>query len=356
VRAQANVCNQATATIISQADATAYAGCSTISGSVLVSSEASGVISLDGLSSITGDLDVNSAGGLTSLSSATISTICGTFTLQNLTTLSTLQFNELTNVKTIAWSALPALAEITFPNGPIEAQSITISNTFLSSLEDFATGVTSTVDINNNNYLTTANLTVSSVTTFLSFASNGNRAQFSFPNLIWAANITARNCSQLSLPSMTVVNGTFGLYDNSFSSFVAPKMKLVGAFANGEGSLIISSNTALGNLSMPLLSSVGDVLQISGNTVLQAISLPALADVGMISLIGNFSTSVPWLLSVYRMLTEPKIGQASMHYQPSRMASTSKAIILQSIVPDFKKTLLPELSKARSYAKVIAVL
>jgi len=288
VRAQASICNQATATINSQADATAYASCSTISGSVLISSEASDIITLDGPSTITGDLNVNNATGLTTLSSTTIGTIGGTFALQDLTLLSTLQFNELTNVKNIAWSSLPALASITFPSGPIQAQSIAISSTFLSSLDNFATGVTSIVNINNNSRLTAANLTVSSITSFLFFTSNGNLAQFSFPNLIWAANITARDCSQLSLPSLTVVNGSFGLYDNSFSSFAAPKMKSVGGI--GGGSLIISSNTALGNLSMPLLNSVGGGLQISGNTELQAISFPALADAGMISLTGNFST------------------------------------------------------------------
>jgi hypothetical protein len=292
VRADA-LCSQATATINSQADATALASCSTISGSIVVGSTASGDISIDGPTEITGDLAVQNATEITSLSSSTIGTIGGTFTLDTLTLLSTLQFSALQTVETISWSALPNLGAITFPNGEITTSHITITNTFLSSLDGLATGVISTLDINNNPDLTSANFTITSITSSLNLAANGKATAFSFPQLHWAANITAKNCSQLNLPSISAVNGSLGLYGNSFTDFSAPTLLSVGNTATGAGSLAIISNTALtgSGLSMPLLQSVGGALQVTDNTALSTVSFPDLTDIGgAVVLTGSFST------------------------------------------------------------------
>jgi hypothetical protein len=253
----------------------------------------SGDISIDGPTEITGDLTVQNVAELTSLSSSTIGTIGGTFTLDTLAVLSILQFSALQAVETISWSALPNLSAITFPSGEITTSHITITNTFLSSLDGLATGVISTLDINNNPALTSANLTITSITSSLNLAANGKATVFSFPHLQWAANITARNCSQLNLPSTSAVNGSLGLYGNSFTDFSAPTLLSVGDTLTGVGNLAIISNTALAGsgLSMPLLKFVGGALQVSENTALSTISFPDLTEIGgAVVLSGGFST------------------------------------------------------------------
>jgi aspartate 1-decarboxylase len=285
------ICSQATATINSQADATALADCATISGSVVVSSSASGVISIDGPQQIKGDLICENAGGLTSLSSISIGTITGSFTMNNLTLLSTLSFSDLQTVGTIAWTALPALSELTFPATVSKATSVTISNTFLSTLDGINLETVETLQIDNNNRLKTFSTQIANVSSSVNINANGDSLAVSFPNLIWAANMTFRNVSSISIPSLAVVNGSLGFYGNYITSLAAPNLTSVGSSATGSGSLAFVSNDKLANISLPLLTSVGGADQIANNTELSAISFPELSTVGgAIDFSGNFTT------------------------------------------------------------------
>lgn len=299
----ASVCSQATATVNSAADATALANCATIAGSVLIGPNASGSIQLDGPQQITGDLICTDAGILTSLSSSTIGTIGGSFTLNNLTLLSTLGMSTLKSVKTINWSALPALSQLSFTAVVTKATSVTIQNTFLTSLDGINLQSVATLDVNNNNRLKTFSTQLANVTSLLSIASNGQFLDLQFPNLVWAANVTFRNASSVSIPSLAVVNGSMGFYGNYLTSISAPNLTSVGYTAqnNRQGSLAIVANSKLENISMPLLSTVGGAFQIANNTALSsALNFPALTQVsGAIDFSGNFKTpTMPQLQNV----------------------------------------------------------
>lgn len=287
----ASVCSQATATINSAADATALADCKTISGDVLISTTAAGTIQLDGPQHIEGSLLVENNGAITSLSSTSLTTIDDTFTLSNLTLLSTLQFSDLTEIGTIDWAALPALPSLTFTNAVKTAKSVTITNTFLSTLDGINLNTVDTLNINNNNRLKTFSTQVGNVTTLLNIDSNGKSLDVSFPNLIWAANMTFRNVSSVSIPSLAVVNGSLGFYENYFTSLNAPNLTSVGNTANGQGGLAFVANPSLANITIPMLETVGGAFQIANNSALDAINFPELTQVGgAIDFSGNFTT------------------------------------------------------------------
>jgi aspartate 1-decarboxylase len=197
----------------------------------------------------------------------------------------------LESVKTIAWQALPALSQLTFPATVSKATSVTISNTFLSTLDGINLDTVSVLQIDNNNRLKTFSTQVANVTSSVNINSNGNALDVSFPNLIWAANMTLRNVSSITIPSLAVVNGSLGFYGNYMTSILAPNLTSVGNTATGQGSLAIDANGNLANVSMPLLASVGGADQIANNTALEAISFPSLKTVGgAIDFSGNFST------------------------------------------------------------------
>lgn len=296
----ATICSQPTATINSQADAALYSGCSTIKGDVLIGPGASGSISLDGPLSITGDLDCLNAGNLVSLGSASIGSIGGTFNLQNLTTLSTLGFSDLTAVTNINFIALPALSEFSFTSTISKAASVVISNTFLSTLDGINLATSDTIEINNNDYLREFSTQVANVTTSIDINSNGNALVVSFPNLIWAGNITIKNASSVSIPSLHAVNGSLGLYGNGFASISAPNLTSIGNTATNAGGLAIVGNTALTNFSFPALTNIGGGDQVANNTGLSDINFPALSIVGgAIDFTGNFSSvELPALTNV----------------------------------------------------------
>jgi aspartate 1-decarboxylase len=267
------------------------ASCSTIAGSILISSSASGIISIDGPQQVTGSVTCQNAGGLTSLGSTTIGSIGGAFTLNNLTLLSTLSMSALESVQTIAWQALPALTALTFPATVSKATSVTISNTFLSTLDGINLETVSVLQIDNNNRLKTFSTQVANVTSSVNINSNGNALDVSFPNLIWAANMTLRNVSSITIPSLAVVNGSLGFYGNYMTSVIAPNLTSVGNTGTNFGSLAIDANNKLTNVTMPLLATVGGAFQIANNTALDSISFPKLSIVGgAIDFSGNFST------------------------------------------------------------------
>ncbi|PBP21697.1 GPI-anchored cell wall organization protein ecm33 [Diplocarpon rosae] len=286
-----SACSGPTATINSQADVAQYTDCSTLSGSLVIGSAASGTIDISGIEEIEGNLTSMNAGNLVSLSSSSLKSIGGDFNLFNLTLLSTLQFNALTSVKTITWIALPALPTLTF-GGPVsEADSVTISNTFLSTLTGINLETVGVLQIDNNNNLKQFDTQIANITDHLDINANGNQLAVTFPNLIWAANLTFRNVSSVKIPSLANVNGSLGFYGNYMESISAPNLTSIGNFATGSGSLAIVANGKLANITFPVLKTVGGANQIANNTALHSIEFPALTSVGgAIDFSGNFTT------------------------------------------------------------------
>jgi hypothetical protein len=161
----------------------------------------------------------------------------------------------------------------------------------LSTLDGINLETVETLQIDNNNRLKTFSTQIANVSSSVNINANGDSLAVSFPNLIWAANMTFRNVSSISIPSLAVVNGSLGFYGNYITSLAAPNLTSVGSSATGSGSLAFVSNDKLANISLPLLTSVGGADQIANNTELSAISFPELSTVGgAIDFSGNFTT------------------------------------------------------------------
>lgn len=246
---------------------------------------------------------MNNATQLTSFGSSSIGTITGTWTMSSLTILTSLSFTDLTSVGSISWSALPALSTLTFPSFITSAKSVLITNTFLSSLDGLNLQTVGTLDINNNNRLQTFSTQLQNATELINIDANGNNLQVEFPNLVTAANITFRNVSSISTPSLASVNGSFGFYGNYFTEYSAPNLTIVGnPNAPNTGSLAVVNNAMLQNISFPLLQTVEGADQVANNTALMNISMPALKTVGgAIDFSGNFSRYV--LTELFSLLT-----------------------------------------------------
>jgi len=248
------------------------------------------MIDLSGPKSITGDVFVHSAGNLLSLSSSSIEAIGGKFDLFNLTLMSTLSFTKLTQVKAIEWSALPALDRLTFPAFISKADSVIITNTFLSDLAGINLKTVQSLDINNNFRLQKFETQVANITSSINIAANG-KMDISFPNLIWANNMTFRDVRSLSTPSLSTVNGSLIFVNNGFSGYSAPNLTTVGNFAQKVGSLAFVGNNLMDNITLPLITSIGGGIQVANNSILTSVSLKALESVGgAVDLSGNFTT------------------------------------------------------------------
>ncbi|KAJ5763889.1 Protein ecm33 [Penicillium manginii] len=271
--------------ISSQSDADGIATCSTIKGDITVDSDFSGALSLASVEKIDGDLTVNNVTQLTSFSADSISEITGTFKLTSLTTLSNLAFAKLATVGSLEFSVLPALESLDFSTGITKAGDVYIADTKLGSLDGITLDTVGAFDIENNRYLKTVNVNnLKNATGDITFAANYDALQIELPNLGTGKNLTCRNISSISVPSLKTLTGTLGFYGTDFKTFIAPNL-------TSTGDLVFMNNKKLSNISMAALTKVNGGFQISRNDKLQEIDLPKLEKVtGAIDFSGTFNT------------------------------------------------------------------
>lgn len=225
--------------------------------------------------------------------------------------MSSLQFTYIARVNRIRWIALPGLQSLNFGTGVTEANSVYISNTGLTDLAGIELEGCATMDVNNNQYLKTINVNnLANVTSALSFSANGLNLAIDFPNLENAGNLTFRNVSTISMPSLATVPGSIGFYSNYFESFSAPNLTSTG------NTIAFADNANLNNLSFPSLTTIGGGLLIANNTNLGAINgFPELSTIdGDINFYGTFGavafpslTDVKGAANVYTSSTNTTI-------------------------------------------------
>lgn len=281
-------CKQKTVTIENLSDAMDLgSSCKVFTGNIEISPNVVDEISFEGLERITGDLTANGAVNMTKLSSNTLTSIGGTMKLTSLTIMNNLVFPSLSSVGAISWTTLNALQRLTFTTGVTEAESIFITDTALVSLDGINLAQVGNFEITNNAYLRSISTQVGNVTQALTINNNGQNLELEFPNLIWAYNMTVRNVSSLSIPSLKHVNSTFGVYGSYMESVNAPNLTTV------DGDVAFVADPSLTNISLPLLKSIKGALLVANNSALLDITgFPSLERVGgALSISGNFTSA-----------------------------------------------------------------
>lgn len=215
--------------------------------------------------------------------------ITDTFGMIDLTSLTSLNFPELETIDSIIWTGLPVLSSLAFTKGVSKATVLSIQNTGLASLEGIDLMEIGQLFLANNFFLDEVSMKLKTVSTSLGMSANGRDLKVSFPDLKVAYNMTFRNVSSLSIPSLAYINGSMGFYSNFFSTISAPKLTYVGSTVQ-SGSLSFVSNGMLTDIKMPLLRLVSGGFQIANNTKLEKIDgFPKLEGVGgTVQMYGTF--------------------------------------------------------------------
>ena len=200
-----------------------------------------------------------------SISADSLAQIDDSFTLKDVQVLTGLNFPALASVDTVDWTGLPNLQGLSFTTGLSKVTNLGIQNTGLSSLSGISLNQVGLFLVANNIFLTDITMPLKYVSNALSLSSNGRDVHASFPDMVWANNMTFRNCSSVNVPSLGSLNGSLGFISNYFPSISAPNLTTVG------GSLAFVSNGPLTNISFPELIQVNGGLQVANNTHLSAI-------------------------------------------------------------------------------------
>ena len=264
-----------TITISSQSDADGYSSCSTIKGTIEIDEHLSGAITFNNVKQIDGTLSCTGGANISSIAAPMLNSIADTLT--------TLSFPSLTSVGSIQWTALPQLQSLDFTKGVNEAGDVTITNTGLANLNGISLNTVGKFDITENTQLKSININnLKNATGLINFAGNLNSLEVELPNLSSGTNMTFRNVSAVSVPSLHNLTGQLGFWGDTFKSFSAPNL-------TETGDLVFNSNSKLTNISMPALETVNGGFLITRNDELSSIDLPSLKVVtGAVDFSGKF--------------------------------------------------------------------
>lgn len=271
------------ATATAQSDLDQYSSCETLVGNLTISGSLSSA-ALASVKELQGSLTIFNATSLSSFSADSLQTITDSLSLQQLTILTSASFGSLEQVDTIEFITLPAIS--TFTTSLKSANIIIVSDTSLESVNAFSSlQEVSVFNINNNRDLTNLESSLESVSDALEFSSNGNDANVTFDNLIWANNITLRDVNSASFSSLQAVNASLGFINNTISTLNMSLLASVG------GSFAVVSNDDLTDVQCTNLTTVGGGFVIANNTNLKQITgFSKLSSVGgALEVVGNYT-------------------------------------------------------------------
>ena len=278
--------------------------CSTITGNIVIQSNALTQITLNGIEIIEGNLATSSCDGLQTIAAPVLSQVTDNFTLSSLPLLTSLEFPLLDNINGgIYWDTLPDLTDISFGNltsTPHELPGINVDgdisilSTALSSLAFLNFTHNSNpalIWIKGNQQLNNINLTgLSWGSNSLAIVNNGPSAQISLPNLRSVGAITISNASHIYIPSLSETSTSLEISSSYIDVFTAPNLTAIG------GDFIVRNNYFLEDLNLPLLTTIGNSpgegdFVVANNTALNTIThLDQLWYAkGNVTLSGNFS-------------------------------------------------------------------
>jgi hypothetical protein len=228
------------------------------------------------------------ATNVTALSATFLKSIAGTFTVDNIVLLQSINMPALAIVGNIAFQGLPNLATLVMNLS--EVNDFNVQNTFLPALPSINATVIHSINVANNRQLNQMAFSVTTVTTSIDIEANGPSFTVQLPNLVSAQNITFRGCSDIEIPMLSNVTGSLGFYESALTTISAPNFT---ATAN-QGTLAINANPSLNNVSFPLLKTVAGGIQIQNNTVLKDLQFGDLQTIGgAIDFFGAFDRYSP---------------------------------------------------------------
>lgn len=233
-------------------------------------------------------MTVNGTSQLLGLSSSTLKKIGGTFTVQDANLLSSIDMPKLDTVSDVVLQRLHQLTQLSFGASGAEAESVDITDTFLSDLSGLKLAKVDKLTIRDNSKLAMFSSDLVNLTQTLIIVQNGDM-QVNLTELETAYELQISNVKSLYTPALTTVQLGIKFSNNpNLESYEAANLTSVGTSKNG-GSVTFIQNPKLQNVSFPVLETISGDLTMVNNTKLEEIAgFPELTTVSNMRLGGNF--------------------------------------------------------------------
>lgn len=258
--------------------------CREVVGSVEISKEYQDkYVNLGEIEKIRGNLSVQDCPQIISISAPTLDTIGGEIKVKDLTSLVSITVPSLNNVQNIEFITLPLLKDINISKRIEHLDKLVISDTSLQSIESFENvKEATTLEINNNRYLTNINLKINTVNDKLNIYSNADNTRVNLEQLSSTGDLSIRNAGSFNLNNLEYVNKSLDIIENSIDEINLVNLKKVtGTVAiidndklkyvkcnnltNIEGGLLIINNDNLKKIDfLPAIHTIGGAIQYDG--------------------------------------------------------------------------------------------
>lgn len=324
--------------------------CEVIDADVIVDEAVSGALLIDGPEEILGNFIVRNVTNLLSLTSNTLTSIEGSFELENCERLASVQMDSLRSLNELTMIRLTDLSTLVFgTEGVTSASAVRVSDTHLDSLSGLKLATVESISIDNNNRLTSFESDLVNVTTELIINNNGDNFEISLPLLEAAAEIQVANVKLFEVPLLESVSGSLKLDRNpEMESFAAPNLTTV------TNAVSFLNNKVLANISLPVLTEISGDLTVVNNTVLTDIDgFPEVETVrGAIQLGGNFERYAYFplpLIFIERLLIP--FTNVALRCLPFAMSRVPLLFLLPRIAPTSANFSTTPLMMAESRAR-----
>ncbi|OBZ90830.1 Cell wall protein ecm33 [Choanephora cucurbitarum] len=293
--AQAGNCER-NVKVVAQAHLDEIKSCKNFKGTIEISQMPEVNLRMAGVEEITGELIVSGNSALQSFSAPELKKVDGSLRIENHTLLNKLELPQLTEVKTLWMSVLPALQTIQFPAGLSKANIVRIEDTRAPKIDGFKPEKLESFTLTSNKLIKTFDFSsVKEVSGDMLILGNSPDLDFQASQLTILNKASFSNMEKLSLPALNQVRSDLSIQENYFTSLNMDSVERIG------GTIAIANNDKLTETSFKNLGQVTGALSIGNNTQLTAIDgFPKLSEVhGTIDLAGGFNTySLPALQDV----------------------------------------------------------
>lgn len=227
-------------------------------------------LQLENLAQVDGDLIIENCSQLAEINLQNLDYVQGDLKLQKLTSLVILDLPKLNHVRSFELRILPILNLMTLnPNMMVE-KNLIISDTSLTNIDQGEFSNVKDLDIlsiNNNRFLEVFKFkSIKKIAQQLAIHANAKEIEIDLPVLHSSRNITIRDTSAVSLPSLEFVQTSLELIENQFSSLDFSKLRYVG------GTLGIINNLNLERVDLNNLTEISGGLMISHNDKLRKVN------------------------------------------------------------------------------------
>lgn len=258
--------------------------CDVVDADITVDSKVTGELFLNGPKQVKGDITIKGASGIYSITSTSINSIGGKFTVNNLEQLTAIDMSALRNVNAIELTKLNRLDTLNFGTEGLKVKTISITDTSISDLSGLSVETVESLTLSSNKRMSTFNSDLVNVTGLFSINNFNVDMDVTLEKLESVGGLDIRNAKSFEVPNLSTIDEDIRFDGNSgLKEFNAPNVTKIG------GELAFQNNKNLANVSFPLLESLKGGLTIINNTKLATIDgFPKLKSAGAINFFGDF--------------------------------------------------------------------